>query len=178
MYYYTILVPEGANLRPLQLPPITGTTNFSACLAVSDPVCTNLLPKMTDPFQGVFWTSGSSAGFLRWVFGGFDMTCVDVVVRVCCACMHLHTDTAIRPFHLHSDVHPRSPMSILPFHLHACTHARAPAALRRPPPAACRPRSAPAAAAALAAAAAAIFLGSGGSGNACRAGVVGVGYRR
>ena len=33
---------------------------------------------MTDPFQGVFWTSGSAAGFLRWVFGGFDMTCVDV----------------------------------------------------------------------------------------------------
>ena len=133
---------------------------------------------MTDPFQGVFWTSGSSAGFLRWVFGGFDMTCVDVVVRVCCACMHLHTDTAIRPFHLHSDVHPRSPMSILPFHLHACTHARAPAALRRPPLAACRPRSAAAAAAALAAAAAAVFRGSGSSGNACRAGVVGVGYRR
>ena len=142
MYYYTILVPEGANLRPLQLPPITGTTNFSACLAVSDPVCTNLLPKMTGPFQGVFWTSGSAAGFLRWVFGGFDMTCVDVVVRVCCACMHLHTDTAIRPFHLHSDVHPRSPMSISP----ACMHARAracrpaPAAARRLPPA-FRPRS-------------------------------------
>ena len=77
---------------------------------------------------------------------------------------------------------PCTPMSLpavrCPFHLHACTHARAPAALRRPPPAACRPRSAPAAAAALAAAAAAVFLGSGGSGNACRAGVVGVGYRR
>ena len=121
-----VLLQNTSSRRGFPTPVTASTlpsTNFAA-LAASDPVYTSLYYRRLLLILGRL---DPRRVLLLLIFGGLDVTCVDVVVRVCCACMFC----APVPPSVHSDIHP----SISP----ACTLARAPATLRRPP-AAGRPR--------------------------------------
>ena len=92
-----VLLQNTGSRRGLPTPVTSSTppsTNFAA-LAASDPVYTSLYYRRLLLILGRL---DPRRVLLLLIFGGLDVTCVDVVVRVCCACMFLRTGPSIHPF--------------------------------------------------------------------------------
>ena len=84
--------------------PVTAST---PPVAVIDPVYTSLLPKTTLGLNLTVTTLDPRRVLLLLIFGGLDVTWVDVVVRVCCACVFcapvpVGVDSTGGMFHLHA----------------------------------------------------------------------------